>query len=105
MVDLNTLLEDPYNGHLYWSININARGEIAVLGMVPGGGIHAYLMVPDGDCDDDCEQRVAASQNALAVQPAAADATLPAFGKPANRLRNPLGRGFLTHGQGVTPSN
>ena len=87
-MDLNTLLEEPYSGQLYWAININARGEIAVLGMVPGGGIHAYLMVPDGDCGEECEQRIAESQGRPATaQPANTVRTLPAFGSPGNWLR------------------
>jgi probable HAF family extracellular repeat protein len=105
MVDLNALLEDPYNGHLYWAININARGEIAVLGMVPGGGIHAYLMVPDGDCDDDCEQRVAASQNAQVMPPATAGAAFPAFGKPADWLHIPFGKRVPMPARPTAPSN
>jgi probable HAF family extracellular repeat protein len=99
MVDLNALLKEAYDGHLYWSININEQGEIAALGQIPGGGIHAYLLVPDGDCDGDCEQRIAnsASRVTSQVQPTGAQVNLmispkmgARFSPFANRLE--LGR-------------
>jgi probable HAF family extracellular repeat protein len=69
MVDLNSLI--PANSGLLLEEggNINDRGEIAGRGLPAGCNDvdacgHAFLLIPNGDCDDDCEARVAASQNA-----------------------------------------
>jgi probable HAF family extracellular repeat protein len=69
MVNLNDLI--PQNSPLLLldAVNINERGEIAGIG-VPAGcqqGDYlscgrAFLLIPDGDCDEDCQNRVAESQ-------------------------------------------
>ena len=69
LVDLNTLI--PKNSPLtvIWASNINDHSEIAGLG-VPAGCApadyllcgHAFLLIPDGDCDQDNEARIAESQ-------------------------------------------
>jgi probable HAF family extracellular repeat protein len=92
MVDLNALIENPSDLHLYWGIYISDRGEIVTQGILPNGDIHVALLVPDGDCDDDCEQRIAASQKIAVGQPVTTGAAIPAFGRAANWLRNPMGR-------------
>jgi hypothetical protein len=62
-VDLNALVE-PGSNITVGDVNyINDIGEIAVTGTLPNGDHHAVLLVPHGDCDDDCEGRIAASQN------------------------------------------
>jgi probable HAF family extracellular repeat protein len=69
LVDLNSLIPPNSSLELTNAWDINDRGEIAGIG-VPAGCQpddaetcgHAYLLVPDGDCDDDCENRVAQSQ-------------------------------------------
>ena len=70
MVDLNTLIPANSNLLLTNAVDINDRGEIAGMG-VPAGCDpvdqdsceHAYLLIPDGDCDSDNEARIAASQH------------------------------------------
>ena len=69
MVDLNTLIPQNSPLTLVWASNINDQGEIAGLG-VPAGCQpadyllcgHAYVLIPDGDCDQDNEARIAESQ-------------------------------------------
>ena len=69
LVDLNTLIPRSSTLTLVWAVNINDRGEIAGLG-VPAGCQpadyllcgHAFLLTPDGDCDGNCQNRVAQSQ-------------------------------------------
>ena len=95
-VDLNTLVNPNPNVRLYWAITINDRGEIGAMGTMgvfPNNTLHAYLLVPDGDCDSACEQRIVASQNTPPVlQPATTSGPIPTFGRPADWLRNPTRR-------------
>ena len=48
---------------------------------------HAYVLIPDGDCDEDCETRIAMSRNTGALA-AAQYATTAKVGTriPANRV-------------------
>jgi probable HAF family extracellular repeat protein len=98
MVDLNALVENPSSLHLYAGAYINDLGEIVAQGVFPNGDFHAALLVPDGDCKEDCEQRILASQNAPVVR-ANAGSTSPAFGKEAKSLHNRLGQRYALPGQ------
>jgi len=93
MVDLNALVENPSNLYLYLGSYIDDFGEIVAQGVLPNGDIHAALLVPDGDCRNDCEQRILASQNTPVVR-ANAGPTSPAFGKQARWLHNRLGQRY-----------
>jgi hypothetical protein len=64
---------------------INDRGEIACHGYLPNGDTHAVLLIPQGDCDDACEARIADSK----INPS----TIPVRGMPSNRM--PAMRGGL----------
>jgi probable HAF family extracellular repeat protein len=69
IVDLNALIPQNSPLTLVFAANINERGEIAGLG-VPAGCAppdvmtcgHAYFLIPDGNCDGDCQSRVDQSQ-------------------------------------------
>lgn len=99
MVDLNALVEkNPSNLHLFWGAYINDSGEILAQGVLSTGDIHAALLVPSGDCKEDCERRILASQNAPAVR-ANAGLTSPAFGKQGKWLHNRLGQRYALPGQ------
>jgi probable HAF family extracellular repeat protein len=63
MIDLNTLIPPGSGLTLTDAIYVNDRGEIAGTGLLLNGDVHAYLLIPDGDCDSDCEGRIAARQN------------------------------------------
>jgi probable HAF family extracellular repeat protein len=72
IVDLNTLAIPGSDIHLAGALQINDRGEIVVEGVLPNGDRHTLLLVPQGECDDACQARIADSQNhpaAIAVRP------------------------------------
>jgi probable HAF family extracellular repeat protein len=113
MIDLNALI--PLNSSLILTDaqNINEQGEIAGLG-VPAGCQpadveicgHAFLLIPDGECDDDCEGRIAASQNnAAMVRRNAAEVTEGAQSRlsPIERLRSQMRQRYHVPGQRPAP--
>ena len=112
MVDLNTLLPANSSLTLVFAETINERGEIGGTG-VPAGCQpadvdfcgHAYLLIPDGDCDDDCEGRIAASQTtaALTQNPAVTTHSNEKPVNPVDQLRNRLMQRYHIPGQPVVP--
>src|SRR5581483_7226939 len=62
VVDLNSFVSPGSGIFLRECVFINDQGEIAVKGSLNGDD-HAFVLVPDGDCDEDCEARIATSQN------------------------------------------
>ena len=105
MVDLNSLVSPASNLTMITVNYINDRGEIAATGVLPNGDQHAILLVPDGDCDDDCEGRIAASQNNAAPVPYPATMTQGSESRvsPVNQLRNRFGQRYQAPGQQVAP--
>ena len=105
MIDLGARIQPGSELTFTEPFVINDRGEIAGNGVLTNGDVHAALLIPDGDCDDDCEGRIAASQNNAA--PAQSPATMKQGSEsPANRvdqLRNRLGRRYHTPGQPAAP--
>jgi probable HAF family extracellular repeat protein len=67
IVDLNTLAIPGSGLHLVDAEYINDLGEIACTGYLPNGDRHAVILVPQDDCDDACEARIANSK----INPAA----------------------------------
>ena len=96
MVDLNTLVFPASDIVVVDPYYINDRGEIATTGVLPNGDQHAVLLVPDGDCDDDCEGRIAASQNNAAHTQNPETVTQGGESRvgPANQLRNRLAQRY-----------
>ena len=88
MLDLNALVKNPSDLYLYAATYINDRGEIIAQGMLPNGDVHTLLLVPSGDCEQACQQRIVESQNAVA--PAQAASTIPGLARLGNRLRSLL---------------
>jgi probable HAF family extracellular repeat protein len=88
IVDLNALIPAGSKLSLSSPETINDRGEIAGIGLTADGNEHAFLLIPNGDCDDECEDRIA-SQNNAAVAVQASPATSPIN---PNSLRNRSGR-------------
>jgi hypothetical protein len=72
---------------------------------------HAYVLIPDGDCDDDCEARIAASQNSAASAVLVRQATPAAIqensaaSNPAYRVRDLMRQRFHLPGQRPAPSD
>jgi probable HAF family extracellular repeat protein len=92
MVDLNALVNPPSDINVKRPDEIDDRGVIVGLGQLPNGDIHAVVLVPMGDCDSDCERRIANSQNNPAPTNPALGAAPRLFGKAGIGLRNPFGR-------------
>ncbi len=88
MLDLNALVENPSDLYLYAATYINDRGEIIAQGMLPNGDAHTLLLVPSGDCEQACQQRIVESQNAVA--PTHAESMIPGLARPGDRLRSLL---------------
>jgi hypothetical protein len=104
-LDLNALVQPPSNLVVAHPWYIDERGVIVAAATLSNGDQHLVVLVPDGDCDDDCEQRVAASQNAQVVPPATTGATPPPFGRTADWLRYPFGKRAPMSGRPAVPSN
>jgi probable HAF family extracellular repeat protein len=108
IVDLNALIPPNSGLQLVETIAINDHGEIAEDGD-PGCGSdalcgHAYVLTPDGDCDSDCESRIAPSKNTAAHYPAM---TKQGRESPTvvNQLRNRFMQRHHILGRPVRPSN
>ncbi len=106
MVDLNSLVLPGSGLTAVNALSINDRGEIVGWGQLANGDQHAILLIPAGNCDSDCQDRIAASQNnpAPAQNPTTMKrgSELPA--NTVNPLRNRFGRGFHLPGQTAAPS-
>jgi uncharacterized membrane protein len=63
IVDLNQLIVPTSDITVTEAQYINDRGEIICVGVTPSGDLRGIILIPDGDCDDACEARIAASQN------------------------------------------
>jgi probable HAF family extracellular repeat protein len=69
IVDLQALVRPSSDITLIDARDINDRGEIAAFGVLPNGDQHAVLLVPDGDCDDDCNAGLVGHNSAAPAQP------------------------------------
>jgi probable HAF family extracellular repeat protein len=72
MIDLNTLIPSNSSLTLVYAYTINERGEIGGSGVPDGCQSkdvdtcgHAFLLIPDGDCDSHCEGRIAETQSRI----------------------------------------
>jgi probable HAF family extracellular repeat protein len=97
MVDLNSLIPRGSDLLLTGAINGNGRGEIVVVGTLRNGEGHAALLIPDGDCEEDCEARIEADKREAASAQAnpvsgAADSNSRANGSVLDLPRNRFGR-------------
>jgi probable HAF family extracellular repeat protein len=123
MVDLNDLVSPRSDVVLLSPNAIGDNGEIAVNGLPVGCGDvdvcgHPYVLVPDGDADDDVEARIAASRLRAAIShgdPSTENKAIPLYSPaPRNSEASPangivpspdrFGRPRLP-GQSVTPRN
>jgi hypothetical protein len=91
-------------------IAISDTGEIVANGVLTNGDVHAVVLKPDGICDSDCENRIAASENsaAAAAQTTGKSSTAlreRAPSTPLERLRNQIKPRYQLNGQSVAPRN
>lgn len=106
MVDLNALVQPPAGMVIAWPQQIDDRGQIAAVAALPNGDKHAVVLIPNGDCDSYCQQRIEESRNNSPVmRPAARGATIPRFGRPANLLHKPFAHPLGLLGPGSVPSH
>jgi hypothetical protein len=98
MVDLNALVENPSDLYLDYGTYINDSGEVVAQGLLPNGDFHTALLVPSGDCEQACQQRIVESQN-TSVAPAQAASTISGLARPEDGLRSPLGHRYATPSQ------
>jgi probable HAF family extracellular repeat protein len=64
IVDLNQLIVPGSDITVTGAEYINDRGEIICTGVTPNGDTRGIIiLIPDGECDDACEARIADSQN------------------------------------------
>jgi probable HAF family extracellular repeat protein len=63
MIDLNQLVLPGSDIIVTIAAWINDRGEITCVGVTPNGDTRGVILIPNGDCDDTCEARIAESQN------------------------------------------
>ena len=66
MVDLNFLIPPNSGVTLINASQSNDRGEVVAEIELANGDTHAAMLVPDGDCDDNCEERIAVGKDAAA---------------------------------------
>jgi probable HAF family extracellular repeat protein len=110
MIDLNTVISGDSGLTLKETLAINDHGQIAGDAAPTGCGNyaacgHAYILVPRGDCDDDCQDRILPSQKDAA--PALNAATMKPGSESSadtvNPVRNRFGRGLHLPGQSAAP--
>ena len=116
MVDLNDLIPANSSLVLEYAQLINDKGMIVGNGTPPGCNDvddacgHAFVLIPDGDCDGDNEARIAATQTRIAAERAvaaqhpvtakqASDSTL----SPIERVRGMMRQRYHLPGQPAAP--
>ena len=117
IVDLNKLVSPGSSLQLAAALGINDGGEIAGLGLPSGCGDpfacgHALLLIPEGDCDDDVEAGIAASQDRTEANqevgtqyPATAKQDAKTHASPRERVRTMMRQRYLMLGQRPLPLN
>jgi hypothetical protein len=107
MVNVNTLVFPRSDINAIYLFDINDRGEIAVQGILPNGDMHAVLLIPYGDCDDECEARIAANENSAAISAHPVhDAAWPRNARKQGRsAAYRLAGRYHVPGRAVAPSN
>ena len=119
MIDLNTLIPANSSLTLVFPETINERGEIGGTGVPAGCQTadvatcgHAFLLVPDGDCDSDCEGRIAETQSVIVANrnnvapahyPAAMKQDNESLLSPVERVRSIMREGNHLLGQTAAP--
>ena len=114
MVDMNDLIPQNSSLTLAYAQVINDRGIITGNAIPAGcnGGdscFHAFVLIPDGDCDADNEARIAATQNRITAEHVAG-ANHPARAQrgdspltPIERVRSMMRQRYHLPGQPVAP--
>jgi probable HAF family extracellular repeat protein len=105
MIDLSAQVL-PGSGFTFVEpVVINDIGEIVANGRLPNGDTHAVVLKPDGDCDGNCEGRIAASQNIVtpAQNPATEMQGSETLVSPLERFRSQIRQRYHLPGQPAAP--
>lgn len=105
IVDLSALVRPGSDLTFTDPVMINNKGEIAGTGVTSDGNLRAALLIPDGDCDNNCEDRIAASQNnaSIALNPATTKVDRESPVRSVERLRNMMRQRFALPRQPAGP--
>lgn len=111
IVDLNDLVSPKSDVQLIEPQAIGDSGEIFVDGLPPGcinqnSCGHAYVLIPQGDCDEDCQQRIAESQANAALRRQNASVTTERADMPLSsidRIRRMMRQRYHLPGQAAAP--
>jgi probable HAF family extracellular repeat protein len=69
IIDLNTVIASGSGVRLTNALFINERGEIAATGFLPNGDQRAFLLIPCGEGDENCEDNIASQGAATQGSP------------------------------------
>jgi hypothetical protein len=106
MLDLNTLVLPGSGVTLFEATFINDRGDITAQGNLSNGDTHAFVLIPDGDCDGDCQERVERSQAEAELRRQSAPAITQRAESPLTpieRLRSQMRQRYHIPGQPAAP--
>jgi|HubBroStandDraft_4_1064222.scaffolds.fasta_scaffold22867_2 probable HAF family extracellular repeat protein len=117
VADLNDLVSPKSDVQLIEPQAIGDNGEIFVDGLPPGCSNsslcgHVYVLIPQGDCGDDCEGRIAETQSrivasrdnaTLAQNPATMKPENEALVSPLERIRSQMRQRYHVPGQPPAP--
>jgi probable HAF family extracellular repeat protein len=74
IIDLNTLIPLDSGVQLFSAPDINDRGEIVALGVLPNGDGHAFLLIPCRERDQGCEDETAPATTTTQSSPTMTEA-------------------------------
>lgn len=106
MVDLNSLVNPPSDAKILEPSYINDSGQITANAVLPSGDAHVVILIPNGNCDDDCDQRIGQSQVTQAVTPQSDARTANRVGPPLSpleRIRSMMRQRYHLPGQPAAP--
>ena len=110
VLDLNQLIGSNHGLTLTHAWNINERGEIVARGLRSNGDQRVVLLIPDGDCDEDTELRIAAAQSGIAAgqiagaqQPVTTQQGGASSLSPVERFRSQMRQRYHLPGQRPVP--
>ena len=106
MVDLNALIENPPPDlRFYWAYYISDNGQIYGSAVDSNSHGHTVVLIPDRDCNSDCEQRIAEFANRI-PDPVQPSGNVPAQlgGVPGMGRFNPLARLLEAHQPSANPA-
>ncbi len=105
MVDLNSLIENLSGLRVYIGLYITDSGQIYGQAVDSNSNNHTVVLIPDGDCNSNCEQRIGEFANRI-PDPVQPSGNVPAQfgGVPGMGRFNPLARLLEAHRPNANPA-